>query len=263
MSKNIKDFFKPVHSDISSYCPEVPQAAVLAAQKEIVKEEEKASQSGKKRGPYQEISSENRAKIGKYAAETGVTACIRHFKSKGKFTDLKESTVRGWMNAYKKEMKTAGKSVTTLSEKRKGRPLLIGEELEDQVKSFLCGVRSSGGVINAPITVAVARGIVTTKDANLLAENGGGISLTLDLSINKSLKDHLRNSFQLWYAEEVKKQLDEEEHKAVDLKLSWVKPLGAKWFINAFAHIKNNADIIKNGFQAAGITGALYSQTDL
>jgi hypothetical protein len=85
----------------------------------------------------------------------------------------------------------------------------------------------------------------------------------LDLSVNESLKDHLRNSFQLWYAEEVKKQLDEEEHKAVDLKLSWVKPLGAKWFINAFAHIKNNADIIKNGFQAAGITGALYSQTDL
>ena len=68
--------------------------------------------------------------------------------------------------------------VSVLSEKSKGRPLLIGSELEEQVKSFVGQLRSSGAVVNSAIVRTAARDISLAKDANLLKENGGGINVT-------------------------------------------------------------------------------------
>ena len=68
----------------------------------------------------------------------------------------------------------------------------------------------------------------------------------LDVSINKSIKHHTRESFQSWYANEVLKQ--QGEYKLINLKLSTLKPLGAQWFVRAFEHVSQNNQIIKNGF---------------
>ena len=73
----------------------------------------------------------------------------------------------------------------------------------------------------------------------------------MDLSVNKSIKNHMRSSFQEWYAHQVK--LQNGNHEPVDLRLSPLKPLGARWFINAFLHIQANPSIIRNGFVKAGI----------
>ena len=70
----------------------------------------------------------------------------------------------------------------------------------------------------------------------------------MDVSVNKPIKDHMRSSFQKWYAYQVKSQNG--NHEPVDLRLSVLKPLGAKWFI---LHIQANQSIIKNGFLKAGI----------
>ena len=70
--------------------------------------------------------------------------------------------------------------MSVLPEKPRGRPLLVGKELEDNVKSFEGELRSSGAIVNSAIVRAAARGIVVAKDANLLKENGGGINLTKD-----------------------------------------------------------------------------------
>ena len=54
----------------------------------------------------------------------------------------------------------------------------------------------------------------------------------LDLSVNKPLKDQLRHIFQTWYSEQVSKQLQEgkePEDVKVDMRLSIMKPLIAKW----------------------------------
>ena len=79
--------------------------------------------------------------------------------------------------------------------------------------------------------------------------------------MNKSIKDNLRASFQLWYAGEVKREIDSNEHleKPIDLKLSRMKPLGAQWFVNTFYHVQNNPEIVRNGFRAAGISNSSYS----
>ena len=140
--------------------------------------------AGKKRGSYASISEELKAKVAKYAAENGVSALLRHYKSTQEL-DFKESTVRGWVTTYQKRLESLRKEgkplmVSVLSEKSRGRLLLIGSELEEQVKSFVGQLRSSRAVVNSVIVRAAARGIILARHANLFEENGGGINLTKD-----------------------------------------------------------------------------------
>ena len=53
------------------------------------------------------------------------------------------------------------------------------------------------------------------------------------------------------YALAVQKQLDSgaEEVTPVDLRLSIMKPLGARWLLSLYDYLKNNRSIIKNGFK--------------
>ena len=64
----------------------------------------------------------------------------------------------------------------------------------------------------------------------------------LDLSVNKPLKDHLRSKFQSWYSEQVSKQMNDRkqpEDIEVDMKLSVMKPLSARWIISAYDYLRN------------------------
>ena len=80
----------------------------------------------------------------------------------------------------------------------------------------------------------------------------------MDLSVNKAIKEHMKVSFQLWYAEKVSRQLNErEEGKPVDLRLSVMKLLGVKWFTSALTHVQLHSHIVENGFREAGITDML------
>ena len=159
------------------------------AYKEVKKCEERTAAGGMKRGRYEFCSPTNKAKVAKYASENGVTASLRHFKQTNEFNNLKESTVRGWVKQYRNELPRAAGELSSetptgagivekLCEKKRGRPLLIGEDLESQVQEFIREVRASGGVINTAITLAAAKGIVLARDANMLSESGGYLSLT-------------------------------------------------------------------------------------
>ena len=70
--------------------------------------------------------------------------------------------------------------VQELPNKKVGRPLMTGEEIDKQVQHYLTDLRKKGCIINTSVTIAVAEGILLNKDANLLAANGGGIHLTKD-----------------------------------------------------------------------------------
>ena len=74
--------------------------------------------------------------------------------------------------------------VHELPEKRRGRPLLLGAELDRQVQAYINSLRKSGAVVNTAIVMACAEGIVRSKDSNLLSSNGGHISLTKDWGKN-------------------------------------------------------------------------------
>ena len=65
-----------------------------------------------------------------------------------------------------------------LPEFPKGRPLLLGKQLDQQVREYLNALCDSGGVVNTLIAIAAATGIIRQHDSNLLAVNGGYIILS-------------------------------------------------------------------------------------
>ena len=80
----------------------------------------------------------------------------------------------------------------------------------------------------------------------------------MDLSVNKCVKDYLRTQFQEWYAKEIIAQsTSPSEMVPVDLRLSIVKPLSAKWIMKTYDYLKSNTQIISNGFRVAGIASCL------
>ena len=85
----------------------------------------------------------------------------------------------------------------------------------------------------------------------------------LDLTVNAVAKHFLKDKFGLWYANEVKKQLDEgTEIYEIDvpLKLSLLKPIHGRWLLGLYEHLQNNKEIIFNGFESAGITEAVSQE---
>ena len=70
--------------------------------------------------------------------------------------------------------------VQQLPPKKKACPLLIGEELDRQVRDYLQVLRKNEAPVNTAVVIACSDGIVRRKDANLLAINGGSITLSKD-----------------------------------------------------------------------------------
>ena len=81
----------------------------------------------------------------------------------------------------------------------------------------------------------------------------------LDVSVKKPAKDFLRHRFQMWYAEQICSQdaCDPDQLEPVDLKLQVMKPLGARWLIQLYNHMKSHPEIIVNGFKASGIYNSI------
>ena len=79
----------------------VPATSIEEANKEV--EVSRNSNGGKRRRePYVIVTPEQKARVGKYAAENGTTNAICHFSKD--MPNLKESTVRGWKTVYLHEL---------------------------------------------------------------------------------------------------------------------------------------------------------------
>ena len=71
---------------------------------------------------------------------------MRHFSKKLE-VPLKESSIRTWVGKYKleweKKVKAGGETdlrVKSLPSAKRGRPLLLGEELDKQVQEYICAL---------------------------------------------------------------------------------------------------------------------------
>ena len=72
----------------------------------------------------------------------------------------------------------------------------------------------------------------------------------LDLSVNSKFKEIMRNHFIKWYSEKV----FSDPEQFVQLQLSVVKPLHAKWLIDCISQLQQLPSVVRNGFIKAGIT---------
>ena len=122
----------------------------------------------------------------------------------------------------------------------------------------------------AMVSFDVFKGQTTSAVHNLLEENGivyvhipGGFTdklQPLNVSVNKSAKSYLREKFSTWYAEQVNLQLSGGKQAAkvqVDMRLSVMKELSAKWLEGLYDRLRDSHHIIVNGFKEAGIKEAI------
>ena len=164
---------------------EMPSSSIQAANKVVkpVLEEMKAREAAataKKRGQYKSYTASEKAMIAKRATECGVTNTVRYFSHKFVDRPLCEGTIRTWVKQYKRELISQREcnkdtNIEKLESKRRGRPLLLGDELDKRVQLYVKALREAGAVINTSITMAAAEGVVKSFDSNLLQCNGGHI----------------------------------------------------------------------------------------
>ena len=133
----------------------VPSSAISAANSEV-----KARGLGtSKRGSYAKLTQQHKAEIGKRAAEHGIASTVRYYAKRLPDCPLKESSVRTWRNSYTLEIRRKrgerceDMSAQELPEKKRDRPLLLGEELDRQVRAYLTSFRENGAVVNTAIAI--------------------------------------------------------------------------------------------------------------
>ena len=117
-----------------------------------------------------------KAKIGKYATLHGNAQAARK-SSKVLNFKLNESSVRHMKTKYLKLLKVDPEPIMEITNKKRGRPVAVGKELDEEIQHYIKNLRMSGGIVNRSVAQAAARGIVTARKPSLLKENGGSLDL--------------------------------------------------------------------------------------
>ena len=87
----------------------------------------------------------------------------------------------------------------------------------------------------------------------------------LDITVNKPAKSFIKDKYNMWYTEQVAKQLNEGKTPAdikVSLNLSEIKSLHAKWIYEMNEYLRGRSDLVLNGFESAAITKAIEKSNE-
>lgn len=135
------------------------------------------------RGTYDRFTPEEKAIIARRAIQNGITKTVMKYINTLQDRKLKESTIHTWITKYKRQLELrrctgieVAANITRLEQKRRERPLLLGEELDRYTREYIAELRRNGGIINTENVSSAAMGIVKKFDAYLLGSDGGHIS---------------------------------------------------------------------------------------
>ena len=126
---------------------------------------------------------EERAEIGRYARYHGAAAASAFF-SRQYGVKVSLSSVTSMKKAYLESVKQKRQDdsdddeVASLPLKKRGRPFLLGESMDQQLQLYLKKIRDQGGIVTASVVVGAARGILLSRNRLQLAEFGGHIQLS-------------------------------------------------------------------------------------
>ena len=128
--------------------------------------------------------------MGKLAVDIGATEAAKRFSKKLKYP-ANESTARRFKQLYLQERRAKrlreeeDLTVSDLPMKKRGRPLLLGKNLDEQVQEYILKLREHGCAVNTTVVIAAARGLTRIIEPTCLSECGG--PATLSVSWAKSL----------------------------------------------------------------------------
>ena len=156
---------------------------ITAINKAVLKVKESPQTSRTTKRSYVKVSDTEKAEIARFAMENGNVSAAKHYTCKlGK--QINESSVRVWVHKLKCERekkRKAGDSdmcVTCLPSAKRGRPLMLEDELDSMVQKYIKAMRDKGAVVTTPITMSVATALVESTDRTLLFKYGGPIEIT-------------------------------------------------------------------------------------
>ena len=155
---------------------------------EVNKAVEKALHAGgasnaerpKKRKYTTSFTPEDRAAIGRYAAENGNAKAVKKFKA---MHHVGESTVRLFKKKYLEEVqkRTPGTELEVVKRIPKhncGRKVMLGKELDSKIQSYVKALHAAGTPIGSSVVMAAAEGLVRAYDRTMLEEYGGHVAIT-------------------------------------------------------------------------------------
>ena len=104
----------------------------------------------------------------------------RYFSRKiGKF--VSQSTVKSIKKAYTEQLKKrpcgSEEPVDHLPPKKRGRKVLIGSEVDENVQAYVRQVQEAGGSVSSKIVIAGAKGILLPYNCLFLSDYGGPVAL--------------------------------------------------------------------------------------
>ena len=155
----------------------------IAAANEAVEEVLKVT-SCKAKQQYVKITPAQRFEFGKKAAEIGIAQALRFYRKKYPDLMVSEPTARRAKNQYLHELKKRPRSSDSddfreLPTKKRGRPLLLGEEVDRQVRTYLNTMRGRGCAVNTAVAIGVGLGIAR-KHGSFITGTGEDLFLTND-----------------------------------------------------------------------------------
>jgi hypothetical protein len=151
-----------------------PSTAHEANNQAIIKMKE-----SRKRKSYNSVPEDVKAKIGKYAAENGISKAISHFKGKVD-VDLKMQSVFNWKKIYLNHLQKPETENTT-----RGRPVLLGSKIDTEIQQHIIEMRKEGAVVSHSVVNAVIR--VYLKKHDLVRYTIEGEKLLANRSLAQSL----------------------------------------------------------------------------
>ena len=165
-------YFKSKSKDNELSSTVIPVAATIAGltsneQNEVFNAIENIGTTSGKQGSYRKYDEKLRCEVAKFAITASIKSAARKY-------GIPVNTVRGFKKSYEaKKRETPNKDVSSLPQKKRGRPTLLPEEIDEKVMDMASSMRLSGAVVNYNVLIAIAKGIITANDRTLLTENGG------------------------------------------------------------------------------------------
>jgi len=184
-------YFKPISSKLPDpngpLSKEMPSAAIREANKSVEEATEMQKNKKRSREKYGRFTPTQAAQVAKYAVEHGNQAAICRYTKEFR-VEIKDSTLSTWKSKYCDAIKDCQKEgkytesgeivVTSLPSKKRGRPLLVGDDLDKQVQSYVRATRDGKGAVTTAFVLAAGEAILNHCNKKLSHENGGPIKLT-------------------------------------------------------------------------------------
>ena len=107
------------------------------------------------------------------ANQVGITNAIQFYKKD--FPHLNESTLRGWLSKFRAELKRKSPTDLIQISSKRGRPLLLDENLDTVLRTFIINLRLAGGTVDRHSVHGVLMGIIKSN----LTRYGGYLDFTI------------------------------------------------------------------------------------